>query len=97
MDTIFILENDNLPVGQIRLDLHNGFYLIDFSVDLSLRGKGYGTRLIELVLKVKLKHPLRAKVKSSNLLSQKVFERTNFLKSGIEYINGSFFYLYDHI
>ena len=73
---IFILE-EKKPIGQIRIDLCEGFYYIDYFVELSHRGKGYGKKMIDL-LKEKNKYPLKALVNESNIISSRVFNSSGF-------------------
>ena len=73
---IFILEGKK-PIGQIRIDLNEGFYYIDYFVELSHRGKGYGKKMIDM-LKEKNKYPLKALVKESNIISSRVFNSSGF-------------------
>src|SRR5690606_27986697 len=37
---IFILEKENMALGQIRLDKEQDYWLIDYSIDRQHRGKG---------------------------------------------------------
>ena len=87
---IFVLENDNAALGQIRFDIKNHYWEISFSIDKQYRGKGYGKLIIEEGLK-KISGPVRAIVKKKNTPSIKVFENLGFQKSSlnddlIEYI-----------
>ena len=87
---IFILENKNAALGQIRFDFKNNYWEISFSIDKQYRGKGYGKLIIEEGLK-KISGPVRAIVKKKNIPSIKVFKNLGFQKSSlnndlIEYI-----------
>lgn len=77
---IFILGFNNINAGQIRFDLkEDNYWLIDYSIDINLRGKGYGLKIIEMGMK---SFPIPAKfmanVKRLNLPSIKVFQRLKF-------------------
>ncbi|CAL66984.1 GNAT family N-acetyltransferase [Christiangramia forsetii] len=75
---IFIFENDNLPVGQIRYDKNtNGIWDIDYSIDKEYRGLGFGKRMVELSLS-SVSGVKRAVVQRKNIASCKVFEKLGF-------------------
>ncbi|KHM52665.1 hypothetical protein NZ47_03435 [Anaerovibrio lipolyticus] len=86
---IFILMKDGQPIGQIRLTAKGQAWDIDYSVDVNYRGNGYGGRLFELVEQELQKGTeLVGEVKSSNVASQKVFERQGYQRmanSGEDY------------
>jgi RimJ/RimL family protein N-acetyltransferase len=81
---LYIFEVLDKPVGQVRIDLVDGYWEIDYSVDACYRGLGVGkamiTQLIEKSFNLDLKLPLRAIVKSLNIASQRVFEQLGFSK-----------------
>ncbi len=78
---IFVMNFFAIPVGQIRFEKKGNYWLIDYSIDKSYRGKGFGQVLIELGL---LKFPSTtnfiAQVKDHNLPSIKVFEKLGFMQ-----------------
>jgi RimJ/RimL family protein N-acetyltransferase len=79
---IFILEEKNIPIGQIRFDKIDNQYEIDYSIDLKYRGRGYGNEIVKKgieKIKEKYKGFIVAKVKSNNIGSIRVFEKNNFL------------------
>ena len=76
----FVLELDEVPIGQIRLEKINKFWEIDYSISSSCRGKGYGSFIINQIINQFPKRNFRAKVKVSNIYSCKVFESLNFEK-----------------
>jgi UDP-2,4-diacetamido-2,4,6-trideoxy-beta-L-altropyranose hydrolase len=76
---IFILMANEVPVGQIRFDLVDGFWEIDYSIDKSHRGRGFGKKIIELgILEFPCSSQFRAKVKLTNFASLKIFEQVGF-------------------
>ena len=78
---LFVMEADALPVGQIRFDRVGSETCIDFSVDLLFRGRGWGSRLLELGLLEMSRGPattFRAEVKASNPASARVFSKHSF-------------------
>ena len=80
---LFVLENDTIPIGQIRFDgKENNVYWMDYSIDKEYRGKGLGNILIKRGIQELNKYIvdpiIKAFVKKDNLPSRKVFERLNF-------------------
>lgn len=75
---IFILKDNNLPVGQIRIDLEDNYWVIDYSIDKEYRGKGYGEKIVSLLIQNYESYKFRAIVKKNNLASNRVFEKLNF-------------------
>lgn len=80
---IFILEDDDTAVGQVRYDKKNGFWEIAFFVDKEYRGKGYGKLLIEKSFD-RIDGSIRAVVKVGNIASKKVFEGLNFKTNSVD-------------
>lgn len=78
---IYLLFNDKIPVGQIRFDFINEFWVIDYSIDEKYRGKGFGKIILELAMKkFKKGDVLKANVKNENISSLKVFQKFGFEK-----------------
>ena len=80
----YIYVHDNIPVGQVRINITNCVGEIDYSVIAEKRAQGHGARILKLLCnKVKDDYPyikkLVGKVKSNNVASQKAF-----LNSGYE-------------
>lgn len=76
---IFIMYFDNIPVGQIRFDFIDGYWLIDYSIDKNFRKRGFGKKILELsISKFSKGAVLKALVKSENLGSLKVFQSLGF-------------------
>ena len=79
---IYILKVENIQVGQIRFDLKNKIWEIDYSIDSKYRNKGYGKAIIQLGLeKFSKGSKIIASVKNDNYASIKVFESLMFKKS----------------
>ena len=70
----------NEPIGQIRIDAFEDYWLIDYSIDKTFRGLGFGKHIVKLMIKLNPKKKFLAKVKSVNIASQKVFENLHFNK-----------------
>lgn len=94
-DKILILE-DSIPVGQIRLDVVDNHYLIDYSVQSNQRGKGYGKILLEMVIKSHRDYTLKGEVREDNIGSKKAFERSGFTKTGTREIKGNSYIVYEY-
>lgn len=82
---IFILYFDEMPVGQIRIDIERGNGVISYSVDKDFRGRGLSIIMLSyLELEVnngeKYIDKLVGYVKIDNISSQKVFEKLKYEK-----------------
>ncbi len=90
-----IFEINHTPIGQIRVDKleDENYWLIDYSIDLLERGKGYGGIMLEQFMQENNTLKLKAIVKLNNIASQKVFEKLDFIK--INEVNNLITYCYD--
>ena len=82
---IFIAYIEDVPIGQIRLDLQENNGIISYSVSKDFRGKGYGEAIVRMLdSKIKEKsinvNKLIAYVKHDNIPSQKIFIKLNYTK-----------------
>ena len=78
---IFIFENENTKIGQIRIDkVDKDRWVIDYSIDKDHRGKGYGFLMTNALLRSYNNFKFLAIVRSENIPSQKVFEKLNFIR-----------------
>jgi len=84
---IYILEDNNIPVGSIRSDITwDNQYILSWSVAPDQRGKGYGTKILEIYLQNK-KGEFVAEIKPENIMSIKMVEKNGFIKlTDIKYI-----------
>ena len=90
---IFILTNNNEPIGQIRLEKDKNDTLIDYAVAKNYRNKGYGFMLIKDCLRIKGKiENFKAVVHKKNIASINIFKRLNFKIE--ENLNNKNFYLF---
>ena len=90
---IYILANNNEPIGQIRLEKDKSDVLIDYAVAKNYRNKGYGSMLIKDCLKNKDKvQNFKAIVHKKNIASINIFKKLNFKIE--EYIKNKKFYLF---
>ena len=83
---MFIMMDDDNPVGQVRIDIDGSVAEIDYSIAPELRSQGYGQKIIGLLSeKVSRDFPdvctLSAKVKPENVPSRKVFEAEGYTAS----------------
>lgn len=76
---IYILYNGITPLGQVRIDLVDDCWEIDYSIDKNYRGQRLGKKIIELISSMhSSKDPLKALVKQENIASIKVFQQLGF-------------------
>ncbi|MDR0801815.1 GNAT family N-acetyltransferase [Fluviicola sp.] len=77
----YILYHNKIPAGQIRLELADEVWEINYSIASEFRGKGLGKRIIELIcLEMPSGSSLRGLVKNDNPASLKVFLQSDFEK-----------------
>jgi RimJ/RimL family protein N-acetyltransferase len=75
---IYILEDYNSPVGSIRSDnVSTNQYILSWSIAPNHRGKGYGTKILELFLKDKTGNFI-AEIKPENIASIKMVQKNGF-------------------
>lgn len=75
---IYILTDGEINYGQIRIDNHNNWWTIDYSIDVNNRGKGFGSLIINLLIEKCKNFNFKAFVKKSNLSSIHVFVKLGF-------------------
>lgn len=80
---IYILSDGEINYGQIRIDKDNNWWMIDYSIDVNHRGKGFGTLIVNLLIEKCKNFNFKAFVKESNLSSIHVF-----VKLGFNEVNG---------
>jgi RimJ/RimL family protein N-acetyltransferase len=91
----FVLEYNNLPVGQIRIDKILNEWILDFSIDSALRGKGFGKKTIEFLLSKVENINLVAHVLETNMASIHIFETSGFRKIKEDKIKGRNFFVFE--
>ena len=93
---LYILHFDGKPIGQVRLDLDGDYLLIDYSIDVKQRGKGYGTKALDLAINT-AKESLnefdgyKALVKEGNIGSARVFKMLGFKEVDDTDVNGNIY------
>ena len=93
----YILYQGESPIGQIRLNVEGDEALIDYSISAEHRGKGLGSKLLQLVKeqivadKISSVIKMIGQVKYENHASARVFEKCGFSKRELtEYIQYEF-------
>jgi UDP-2,4-diacetamido-2,4,6-trideoxy-beta-L-altropyranose hydrolase len=84
---LFVLEAGDLPVGQIRFELHGEEATIDYSLDVLVRGRGWANQLVKLgieALNTGRPAMLTATVKPENAVSAATFIRLGFVEQAID-------------
>lgn len=79
--TIYVIETDHGPVGQVRFEKTSAEYVISYSVGRAYRGMGLGKKVLMLAIESFRKSQavlLRAEVKVDNIASGKIFLRLGF-------------------
>ncbi len=81
----YILEDNNIPVGQIRYDIEDTIATVNYSIAQEYRGNGYGIKIIELG-EVLVREALPsvkkivARVKKENQVSRMIFKRLQYIE-----------------
>lgn len=77
---IYILENNLIPVGSIRSDKNSANeYILSWNIAPDQRGKGYGTKILEMFLQNKIGKFI-AEIKPENIASIKMVQNNGFEK-----------------
>ncbi|MDE7476877.1 MAG: GNAT family N-acetyltransferase, partial [Lachnospiraceae bacterium] len=82
----YILYEDDIHIGQIRLNIEGGEALIDYSISPEQRGNGYGSKMLQMIQeqiaadKIPYVTKIVGQVKNENHASARVFEKCGFLK-----------------
>lgn len=79
-DTVIYILTDiyKSNIGQIRVDKVDEYFEIDYSIALFYRGKGFGNKIVQLLLAELGNVNYLAKVKIENIASNKVFINNGF-------------------
>lgn len=89
VDSFYILMDENIAIGQSRLELRDEKCRISYSIIQERRGCGYGKMLLCMLMKKALQdYPIcktfYAEVLPGNVASQKIFEALLFKRSQTE-------------
>lgn len=87
------VDQHGVRIGQVRIDkTTQGEAFIDVSVDGPLRGRGFGTNLINIAVQKifaeKFVYRIHAQIKVGNGRSQRAFQRAGFSMVNAEIVNG---------
>lgn len=86
-------NNENSPVGQVRIDKSSNDLIIGISVDAAFRGKSYSTEMLKKsTLDYFHRYPasvINAYIKTENTASYNVFLRAGFVEDKIVEIQGT--------
>jgi len=75
---IYILEDDIIPVGSIRSNnILTNQYILSWSIAPDQRGKGYGTKILEIYLQGRTGSFI-AEIKPENVASIKMVQKNRF-------------------
>ncbi|MDZ8065609.1 MAG: UDP-2,4-diacetamido-2,4,6-trideoxy-beta-L-altropyranose hydrolase [Nostoc sp. DedQUE08] len=87
------INNNNVPIGQIRYDIENYEATVSMSIDPTFRNQGYGSSLIKLACKQIFSDynitRINAYIKPSNHASVKAFSKAGFKSMGITTLQGN--------
>jgi len=77
---LWVIECDHLPIGQLRAEWRAGAWEIDIFLAPIARGSGHAGRALFAGL-AQLGNVARARVRHSNVASQRLFERAGFRRT----------------
>jgi len=81
---LWVMETPTgLPVGQTRIDVHEGTGILDYSVDPAFRGRSWGRRLLELTT-IAWREQGREEPLEGTVLPHNAASRHAFLRAGFE-------------
>lgn len=86
----YIYMYGNEPVGQVRIEVCEEIAEVDYSISVTMRGKGHGKNMLCLLREqIQTDFPkvekIRAKVKAGNIASRRVFSELGYAESYISY------------
>lgn len=80
---MYLIEDDNNIVGQIRLDKQNYKGIISYSIEKNNRNKGFGSRVLNIIKFEAKKNNIliiEGVVKKNNIASIKAFRKNGFIE-----------------
>lgn len=79
---IYLLCEEDTPIGQVRLSMEGDMATVSYSIDAAYRAQGYGRTILQLAenlcVERKSPHVLRGYVKRQNIASQVIFEALGY-------------------
>jgi UDP-2,4-diacetamido-2,4,6-trideoxy-beta-L-altropyranose hydrolase len=98
---LFIFEENQRSIGQVRFDKENEDLVIDYSIDKDYRGKNLGKVIMRMALDnictAEISNETKsliARVRINNIASARVFESLNFESETTELISNSNYFIY---
>ena len=87
--SLYVVEHDAMPAGQVRFDIEASRATINYSLDAAFRGRQLATRSVsKAITAFRAEHEevttLIAYVKPDNPASCRVFEKLNFEEDGFD-------------
>ena len=87
------VDEDNKPVGQVRLNKNGTEAEINIGIDKERRGKGYGTVLLKLISDIGFAElglkKLIGYIKTDNKKSVQAFLNAGYINNGVKVIKGN--------
>jgi Acetyltransferases, including N-acetylases of ribosomal proteins len=85
----YIMYENDIPVGQVRIESKEKIGKVSYSIDKEYRGNGYGEMIISLLEKEIMLQKLSincliAEVLYSNTASQQIFEKLGYIKTNYD-------------
>lgn len=87
--SLYVVEHDSKPAGQVRFDIEGSRATINYSLDAAFRGRGLASASVsEAIAAFRAEHrevkDLVAYVKANNQASCRVFEKLEFALDGFD-------------
>lgn len=98
---LYLLFSSHKPIGQVRFDIEDKQVLINYSIERSSRGKGFGKWILKTAIDKlhddfgEKRITFKALVKIDNIPSQKIFERLGFEAAPSEEIKNIVYMVYN--
>lgn len=83
---IYICYLDEVPVGQIRVDIEKSIGTIGYSIDRNYRGLGLGTYILKHIDRVLDKQNIKINKLVGKVLCTNIYSKNAFLKAGFKEI-----------
>lgn len=89
---LYILQVDDVPIGQVRLVYDKNMWQISYSIALPYRAQGYGKIIIQLAENELIRgghvgEKLYAEVKADNIASQCIFKKLGYSEVASQHEN----------
>lgn len=89
---LYILQEDDNPIGQVRLAYDTNMWQISYSIAPAYRGQGYGKIILQLAENELIRgghvgEHLYAEVKKDNIASQRIFKKLGYGETASQHDN----------